>query len=1448
MPCNRDTCNNYSPLYSNTNGIIMERGINPYPMGANRINAPSWDRDRIMYDFEDVCSSIAPASRYSTNSIGGAPGYGFNSINDSGANSGKLNQTLSSGNWWETYRQCSTAPSFGQYTGAVQRVRYWDNYPTEISFEPIFSDTWFYYLFDTLNGVTGTPCHTYCFTVTYYYAAAGTGGRTSNQINYVYNVTKTPFACPCTPDETYIRYNLEDGLTNPAYNSDPYPTFWSVGTKRNGIAFKYAPSSSQSTILRFRRNQSSESDIVFKKGSSLGYSWLGVLTKPFWNLNLYPNWNNSYEGGNFASITRNETFSNGMVLNITYEGRRSQSSGYLAKSATYFKINSIVTPPSGGWPTSQTSVSLVAQSPDLGTSINFGDIVIIPSNTSRNPVGKKVGVPKDFAFRESKFIGGLYAVTNPQVGQWSTWFNTYAVWTNNRQNNLVGRQMIIVNRKIAVTAGTYIIQHAIDDLGTIQLASWGVSKEDGEQVLSDSDENRIITVTAGFNTTPVPSSTFTVTKSGYINLTCKITNNGTNTSWTSNPGGYAIVLQKDGQTVWTTRDALTGENGGDCFRGMSLTNSGWVDAWDGSNGIPFRSTGPNAGRCWKSNNAVVYKDYNINGGLRIRMKLQSEWDANNNRYNTIWKIDKILKMGSDYQYGDGIDWIDQQKYTMFFPDKNDPNRISITLLISETDDTSDELPSDIDTKRLSKGMTVNGWKIADVKETNDELNMHFAEISDGTADFTKDTTYTVSNGQSIIVKAGWGIKDRAALIGLYEFRKKEIEYGVGIPTEGVPFNPELIKPKCTAEIVNGRVNSIQILSRGRGLNNRNIETPLLVVEPPPTYFNHDLYNQLLRQGEPVEKAKNKSKGTGKVAQLRPVFKNGRLVSVDVIDGGSGYSATTPPNVFVPYIAKKETTIQRNAQDINVVEEPSKKLFEQSEAFKNFANTNYNKPITVIDPSTGVASVVGTSRSTGFNWNDYSTLSADAHKEVTFSTKKPDIQTMTLADTRRTARYENRGVDKNYVQSFKPGGTTKNNQNVTLIKSRTSDKIVPPNPQLLTSADKQKLNSDTQSIQLESDRYTLTDNIGKTISGPENTSRNANQDLNALSAYDSISSKSLASKSTLPVPSENDGNVSYSKEFKKFTQKMGAGSVSALDPNVYISDSYKERSNSGTYINSINTILDSQESSLGSSLDEMWQRDLETNRVGSWNNTEMRVTKQSFFNLPCRSNKEIYLMRRFCPDPRPWTNINIRLGVIKNPPDPNDPTMTVCRKCLMDQPALVTLRSQLRSQFGDNTLTIEDAYCVSYYGLPTSAWYGGVGQGAAYNSTTYAVPFGNSGYPNGLWFTRPGSLRSLTGYQNSDTAIADGCRSYEVAGRLLIYHSLTNETNLWASAVSSYGNPYDFLCGRQYGDSGEEELYNTDDAINTESSDGSIMPGNYIYNINGNVIDSGISQTVPEEGY
>lgn len=1389
MPCNSKSCPDFSPLNDPNIGVLMSKENYP-KRNTNHINAPTWERDRVMYDFDDVCQSVAP-NRYSTYSTTPTttPDYLFGNKNDIGENAGKLNAPITTTKWWEAGGfACTNALVPGAIVNPV-KTRYWDHYPSEISFEPNFSDSWFYYMFDTYNGVTGTPCHSWCFTVTYF---AGTGsGDGATAPRWIYQMRKTPFECPCHPDETYLRYNLEDGLTNPAYDQDAYPLFWSVGTKRQAVAFRYTTKSA-TTMLRYRPNEGSESHLVYRQNNPLGNY---IYTR--YGLDMWGS--KSQYGTQFPDgyeSRQNVSFSNGMILDMTFKAHRTDRN----HSNTEVKVNGVISPPTGGWPASRTVVALRPRSPVSNSIIKegvMGDIIIVPAGDTQNPSGKISGIPVDFMLKESKFVGGLYAVSG-NAG-WNTFANNYMVWTNNMQNNLVGREVNIINKKIPVSAGTYSLEMAIDNEGTIAVDSYGVTTEGDDYVLVSSDENKLFTVVGGYNTSPA-TGIFTVQKTGYINFRIKVKNNGTNTSWTDNPAGYAIVLKNlAGSIVWTSRNAVNGINSGDCFRGMTLKQAGFVDAWNGSEGVAFKST---SGAAWVSNNTTVYKDYSMNGGLRIRMKIDSQWDSVNNQYNTIWKIDRILSRGYGYAPGNGVDFVDQNKFVLYFPDKDAADRVSVTLIISETQDTQ-EVIDDVD--YLSPGMTVNGWTIKNVKHSDNEFNMHLAEISNGTADFSKDSIYSVSNGQNIKVVAGWGIKDRAILIGRYEFRKKEIEYGTAIPNKGIPFAPEIIKPKCAAKIENGRVTKIQIISKGRGLTNKNIENIKIAVSPPPTYFNHDLYNTLIAQGVTVAKAKRRCKGTGTIAQLEPVISRGRLVDVRIISGGSGYSSTTPPDVFVPYIARKIDTVAREAKDINIAEVDNYRIFKQSPYIQAYSKQ-------------------------GLDWQSYSNTQTNVHNEVITSRLKPDVDSMRQSSTKRSFRYEDRGVKKNFIRSFRESDLTAAQQqqiqklnerrgqysNIPTVTKYSSDNIVVANTATQNITTGKWTEQQTADVEKYVTRYLTSDQRSAfsayssvsviSLTSPVSTTINkSSAPPDTEDVVNEISTKSNPSLVRNKVPSSAEGNISYTKDFKEFTRKLGKG-----NPNVrYGKD----------YINSVPNSINAQESQLSTSLDEMWERDLEDYRYGVWNNTSMMVTKKTFYDLPCRDDENLYLMRRFCPDPRPWTHITIRLGVIKNPPDPNNPDLTVCKKCLEDQPALQALRQQIRNTFNDQTLDIEDAFCVSEYGLPFIGWYGGMGLGATQNSTTYAVPFSsNGGYLGGVWYNNSTSLKNLSGYKVGDRMVADGCRSYEVHGRLKIYHDLTQETKIFADSVDKYGNPYDFVCNRQYGDLGEEDLYITEDAQNNDDSD------------------------------
>jgi hypothetical protein len=176
-------------------------------------------------------------------------------------------------------------------------------------------------------------------------------------------------------------------------------------------------------------------------------------------------------------------------------------------------------------------------------------------------------------------------------------------------------------------------------------------------------------------------------------------------------------------------------------------------------------------------------------------------------------------------------------------------------------------------------------------------------------------------------------------------------------------------------------------------------------------------------------------------------------------------------------------------------------------------------------------------------------------------------------------------------------------------------------------------------------------------------------------------------------------------------------------------------------------------------------------------------------LPCATDKIKYLIQNFCPDPRENTWINVRLGVRINP-DPID-DIGKCTRCLLDNPTYVNRLNEIKSK--DPDADIADAFCDESY--PISSIFGNF-----IGYTPYLKSF--------LW--------SKSVYGVNEDAIVEGIRSWEISGNLEILQDLTAQTKTFVAAVNKYGNPYDFLCGRSYGDLGEDVKY--EETLSSEIED------------------------------
>ena len=98
--------------------------------------------------------------------------------------------------------------------------------------------------------------------------------------------------------------------------------------------------------------------------------------------------------------------------------------------------------------------------------------------------------------------------------------------------------------------------------------------------------------------------------------------------------------------------------------------------------------------------------------------------------------------------------------------------------------------------------TLSGGDVTDIMRLGDKINGHtitrtfHTEIGkfpyhivylDGSGNnFTKDTQYTSDRNHVITVKAGFGIPDRAIMVGLYEFLDKSLQYVTGDVNQKAP--------------------------------------------------------------------------------------------------------------------------------------------------------------------------------------------------------------------------------------------------------------------------------------------------------------------------------------------------------------------------------------------------------------------------------------------------------------------------------------------------------------------------------------------------------------------------------------------------------------------------------------------------------------------------------------
>ncbi|AIX17304.1 hypothetical protein Syn7803C76_82 [Synechococcus phage ACG-2014b] len=280
-------------------------------------------------------------------------------------------------------------------------------------------------------------------------------------------------------------------------------------------------------------------------------------------------------------------------------------------------------------------------------------------------------------------------------------------------------------------------------------------------------------------------------------------------------------------------------------------------------------------------------DSEVKSGFRIKVRIEPVIDETGGTAvftGTKWTVLELMSPGQGYEVGD----VYTLNYTHVHPDLTE-SVLTVDIKITTIGPVQITTGQDgFDVMRTSD--TINGHTILRVYHTDiDNFPYHVAYVDGNGNDFTKDTQYTSSRNHVITAKAGYGIVDRACLVGRYEFTEKSIQYVTASFDKNSPdvFN-SIRLPDATAIITNGKVTGFTIDNPGKNLTSSflNGQDPILTIGPPTN-----------ENGQP--------------AVVEGNFIGGQLSSIKIVNGGTLYDANDPPKLYIANTYKEVTTRYSN---------------------------------------------------------------------------------------------------------------------------------------------------------------------------------------------------------------------------------------------------------------------------------------------------------------------------------------------------------------------------------------------------------------------------------------------------------------------------------------------------------------------------------------------------------
>jgi hypothetical protein len=271
---------------------------------------------------------------------------------------------------------------------------------------------------------------------------------------------------------------------------------------------------------------------------------------------------------------------------------------------------------------------------------------------------------------------------------------------------------------------------------------------------------------------------------------------------------------------------------------------------------------------------------------------------------------------------------------------------------------------------FKRGEELNGWVLSEVRYFGDEQKCGFMELTEKDAEtgagnkFTYNQSISAGDGATGIVLAGYGIRDKCAFWGVYEFPKKIVYERVDVNPEALVAQRTLDEAKMEAVINSeGELKTVNIINGGTGYN---IENVIISVTSPGVLeefsggdmasemtnslsLQENQFENLKGQGYKMQKLRNRdiqmhsvldkgrntmSKESNKtkksvvynrgkaeiqkqaVVVVTGIDKQGAIISVQITDPGSGYNNDHPP--YIAVVIPEKVTRGLEGQDTKTI--------------------------------------------------------------------------------------------------------------------------------------------------------------------------------------------------------------------------------------------------------------------------------------------------------------------------------------------------------------------------------------------------------------------------------------------------------------------------------------------------------------------------------------------------